>query len=79
MVVLYSDADTQLLEDSHFTVYSVTHLGEAQGLQVIDVKSIESVVSMQPHNHQLIAGESHFFLWEKIGLDVSSLAQNNVI
>jgi hypothetical protein len=75
MVILYSPPDPKMLEESHFTVYSVTHLGEA-GIQVIDIKSIISVVSIQPHAYQLLPNEPCFFVWEKIGLDVSFLAQN---
>lgn len=40
---------------------------------VIGVKSILSVVSMQPHNYILPDGKQRFFVWERIGLEISSL------
>jgi hypothetical protein len=62
----YSKPDGQLLEDSYGTVYSVAQLEEEAGLQVVEAKSILSVVAMIPHSHQ---GEAQWFVWEQMGLD----------
>jgi hypothetical protein len=73
LVSLYSQLDTSLYKKSCWTVYSITRLEDSEGLHVIDAKSILSVISVQPHSHQLIPGEQHFFVWEQLGLDMALL------
>ncbi|KAG1761276.1 hypothetical protein EDD22DRAFT_780076 [Suillus occidentalis] len=69
LISTYSAPDPALLEASHHTVVSCSHLGDAS-LQVIDVKSIHAVVAMVPHN---VNNEERFFVVEKPGLDVADL------
>ena len=73
MVALYSAPDQDLYEESFWTVYSVTKLPSNEGLHVIRVQDIMSVVSMQPHLHHLSDGKERFFVGEKFGLDVGLL------
>ena len=54
-------------------VYSVTQLSQLDGLFVVDVQSILSVVSIKPHDHHVIAGDKHFFVREQKGLEMSLL------
>ena len=55
------------------TVYSMTKLDDTEGLRVVPIKSILSVISVQPHSYQVVPGEQRFFVWEQIGLDMSIL------
>ena len=74
MVRLYSTPDADLYKQSMWTVYSVTSLYCEEGLRIIDIKSIISVVSMQPwHPPGRDPDIDHWFVWEKIGLDVGVL------
>ena len=72
LVSLYSLPHEELLEYSHRTLLSCVYEGDAH-LQVIDIKSIMSVVAMVPHNP--FPGDSldRFFVVEKPGLDVACL------
>lgn len=70
---LYSRPDETLLEQSCWTVWSITELGDL-GLRVIEAKSILAVVSIQPHNHHVVPGDTRFFVWEQIGLDMALLS-----
>ncbi|KAF8592803.1 hypothetical protein K439DRAFT_1650261 [Ramaria rubella] len=74
LMSMYSRLDERLLQDSHWTVYSVAQLPEEIGLRVINATSILAVVLMQPHNHHLEEGDEHFFVWEQIGLEMSILS-----
>ncbi|KAF8578386.1 hypothetical protein K439DRAFT_1362390, partial [Ramaria rubella] len=74
LVSMYSRPDERLLQDSHWTVYSVAQLPEEIGLGVINATSVLAVVSMQPHNHHLEEGDKRFFVWEQIGLKMSILS-----
>jgi len=71
--LLYSRPDTNLFEQSSWTVSSVTQLDDDEGLPVVDAKSIISVVSVQPHKHCLEDGYERFFVWEQLGLDMALL------
>ena len=73
MISLYSKQDPTLFTDSCHTIYSATILPENIGLHVVPVKNIISVVSMQPHDYQVVPGESRYFVWEYIGLQVAVL------
>ncbi|KAG6913570.1 hypothetical protein DXG01_005857 [Tephrocybe rancida] len=66
-VVCYGLPHAGLLETSKQTLWSCSR--EDGLLRAIDVKSIQSVVAMVPHE---IAGEQRYFLAEKPGLDISS-------
>ncbi|KAF8576427.1 hypothetical protein K439DRAFT_1367275, partial [Ramaria rubella] len=56
LVRLYSQPDEHLLDESYGTVYSITQMDDDR-LQVIDVKTICSMVSIQPHDYQVVPGE----------------------
>ena len=71
LVSLYSKPDLVLYEESYWTVYSVTQLAMNEGLHVVNTKSILSVVSVQPHQHHVEEGDTCFFIWEQLGLDMS--------
>ncbi|KAG1823874.1 uncharacterized protein BJ212DRAFT_1296396 [Suillus subaureus] len=72
LVSLYSAPDRQLLELSHWTVWSCTYQGEA-GLHVVDVTNIQAIIAVIPHQPTLPSGvtKDHVFVVEKTGLDVS--------
>jgi hypothetical protein len=76
LVSLYSRPDEDLFRQSNWTVWSVTE-GGPSSLQVIDAKSILSVVSVIPHNHHVNADHSdkRFFVWEQMGLDMALLSR----
>ena len=71
IVSLYSRPDPQVYKDSCWIVYSVTQLPEEHGLQVIECQTIQSVMSVIPHDHHVESGDRHFFVWEKMGLEIS--------
>ncbi|KAF8587607.1 hypothetical protein K439DRAFT_1645815 [Ramaria rubella] len=73
LVRLYSGPDTDLHADLCWTVYSVAQLSEYEGFCIVDVKDIQSVIAMILHNHHIIPGDKRFFLWEQMGLDISTL------
>jgi hypothetical protein len=62
-----------LYEESFHTVYSVTQLPVEEALHMVEAKSILSVVSVQPHDYRVGEEDSHFFIWEQLGLDIGIL------
>ncbi|KAG2065831.1 hypothetical protein BDR04DRAFT_1130256 [Suillus decipiens] len=62
---------SQLLDLLHRTVWSCTHGGD-EGLQLIDVRMITTVVAMILHHPTLPSGvmEDRYFMVKKTGLDV---------
>ena len=68
LVSVYSPPISELLISSHGTLWASRYQGSNM-FRVIDVKSILSVVAMVP----LDAVEGHFFVVEKLGLDVAFL------
>jgi hypothetical protein len=72
MVSVYSAPHQHLFELSYSTLWSCTHGGD-NSLMVIDVKSIEAVVAMVPHQ-PFPNSPGHFFLVEKPGLDIAFLS-----
>jgi hypothetical protein len=73
LVLLYSQPDADLLQESSWTVWSMKVLGN-EGLQVVDAKSIISVVLIQPHDHRLEDRDAWFFVWEQMGLKMALLS-----
>jgi hypothetical protein len=83
LVSLYSEPDAELLEESYNTVWSCKYQGDDK-LEVVDAKSISSVVAMVPlpidDNEGSSSGDDRdsddisYFVVEKLGLDVSSMA-----
>jgi hypothetical protein len=73
MIRLYSAPDHDMLQLSFSAVYSVTEMELNNALQVIDVHTIISVVSVQPHDYKTIPSEQRYFIWEQIGLDIAIL------
>jgi hypothetical protein len=72
VVSLYSLPHEELLEYSHHTLLSCVYQGDAH-LQVIDIKSIMSVVAMVPHHPFPEDPLDRYFVVEKPGLDVAHL------
>jgi hypothetical protein len=62
----------ELLEASSYAVHACVYQGRAV-LQVIDVKTIKSVVAMVPMMPRDGDRSTRFFLLEKPGLDVMGL------
>ena len=64
-----------MFEKSFWTVWSVTELGD-EGLCVINVKCIQSVVAVVPHDHHILADQSdeRYFIWEYLGLEMDLLS-----
>ncbi|EDR02845.1 uncharacterized protein LACBIDRAFT_307984 [Laccaria bicolor S238N-H82] len=73
LISLISRPDEDLFSESFHTVWSVTELGD-DGLQVVNAKSILSVVAVIPHNHHVEETDKRFFIWENIGSDVGLLS-----
>jgi hypothetical protein len=73
MISVYSAPHQGLLQLSYNTLWSCTHHGD-NSLIVIDVKSILAVVAMVPHQPFLQDPIKRYFLVEKPGLDVATLA-----
>ena len=73
IISTYSEPNPDLLVESHGTLVSCQYFGD-NGLVVIEVSCIESVVAMVPHNppHSKNS-ELHFFLVEQPGLDIANL------
>lgn len=75
-MLLFSDPDPHLLQESYCTIYSVKKLSKETGLRVIDAKSIISVVAAIPHTHKM--GEEtdqRYFIWEQMGMDMALHAE----
>jgi hypothetical protein len=77
LVSIYSNPNQDLLRTSYQTIYACSHQGNA-ALQVIDIKSIISVVALVPFfvvnpDGTIEQPEDEFFLVEKPGLDVATL------
>jgi hypothetical protein len=73
MISVYSAPHQDLLQLSYNTLWSCTHHGD-NSLIVIDVKSILAVIAMVPHQPFLQDPIKRYFLVEKPGLDVATLA-----
>ena len=73
LVQLYSGPDPDLFERSSWMVYSITQLSQEDGYRLVHVKSIMSVVAVIPHDHHVVPGDQRFFVWEQMGLDMSTL------
>lgn len=73
LISLYSRPDEALFTESYFTVWSMTELG-ADGLRVVEAKSILSTFSAQPHDHHVDEGDDRYFVWEDMGLPMALLA-----
>ncbi|KAG1770532.1 hypothetical protein EDD22DRAFT_816757 [Suillus occidentalis] len=71
VVSVFSAPDADLVQLSNQTVLSCKYLGD-EGLCVVDVTSIKSVVAMIPHRPTLPSGiiEDRFFVLERPGLDI---------
>jgi hypothetical protein len=69
LVSLYSPPNEYLLRFSHSTLVACRYQGEAI-LEVINVKSILSVVAMVPFRYAVDGLNNYYFMIEKIGLDV---------
>lgn len=66
---LYSPADEYLVGYSSGTLIVCRYEGKEK-LIVIDVKAILSVVAMVPFRYAINTLDNHYFMIEKIGLDV---------
>ena len=73
IISMYSEPNPDLLVESHGTLVSCQYFGD-DGLVVVEVSCIKSVVAMVPHNppHSKNS-ELHFFLVERPGLDIVNL------
>ncbi|KAF8508135.1 hypothetical protein JB92DRAFT_2733590 [Gautieria morchelliformis] len=73
VVRLFSCLDPILYEESQCTVYSVMELDDTDGLQLVDAKSILSVVAVIPHAYHVRPDKTDkcFFIWEQMGLELA--------
>ena len=69
LVSTYLPPDPTLLQESYKTIWATQYRG-AEGLQVIEVTNILSVVAIGP----LPSREGYFFVSEKLGLEIAALA-----
>ena len=72
LVSVWTLPDVDMLRESFNTVYSCVYMDQNY-LQVIDVKTITSVVAMVPMMPREGDRSSHFFLLEKPGLEITHL------
>jgi len=74
LISLYSKPDNYLLSISANTLWSSEYQGNG-ALKFIDVKTIQSVVTMIPHKPEILGlpPSERFFLVEKPGLDVTMM------
>ncbi len=78
LVSLYGPPDSTLLELSYGVMWSCVLQGD-EGLQLVDVREIDSVVAMVPHPAQIIPCEGlvdvagRLCVVEKPGLEVAQL------
>ena len=74
VVSLYGPPDKWLLEASHDTLWSCENQGD-DGLVVIEVREINSVVAMVPHRPRINGkdAQDRYFVVEKIGLDIANM------
>lgn len=73
MLSVYGAPSQSLLDASEATLLSCRHGGD-QGVRVVDVKDIKSVVAMIPHKVMVPGSDvmqDRFYLGEKPGLDVA--------
>ncbi|KIJ46609.1 hypothetical protein M422DRAFT_59584 [Sphaerobolus stellatus SS14] len=78
LIQLYSPPDTELYEDSYRVLYSVTQLSEDVGLCVIPIKIIKSVVAVIPQDYHKTEPGDRWFVWERMGLDISMLQNGSI-
>ena len=72
LVSVWTLPDVDMLRESFNTVYSCVYMDQNY-LQVIDVKTITSVVAMVPMTPREGDRSSQFFLLEKPGLEITHL------
>jgi hypothetical protein len=77
LVLVWSEPDLDLLQASSNTVYLCVYQGQTD-LQVIDVKTIMSVVAMVPMTPRDGDCSSRFFLLEKPGLEIMGLGDVSI-
>ncbi|KAK7444779.1 hypothetical protein VKT23_015096 [Stygiomarasmius scandens] len=68
LVSLYTRPDEELLDESCRTLWACRYTGDTN-LAVVDVKSILSVVSVQPLPKQLDRDDGLWFIVEKTGVE----------
>jgi hypothetical protein len=68
LVSTYSPPDPALLQHSYKTIWATQYL-EGEGLEIINVRSILSVVCISP----LPSRDGFFYVSEKLGLEVTAL------
>lgn len=74
LLSVYSTPDPTLLADSYNTLWACTHGGD-EGLRVVNVKCIESVVGMVPlWGYTRPDGKETVYVVEKFGLDIANMA-----
>ena len=76
LVTLYSLPDEDLLAQSHGVLVSCTKLSE-DGLCIVDISSIQSVIAMIPHSPPGVI-EERYFLVEKTGMQIAHFGNKNV-
>jgi len=77
VVSIFSSPDQELLEHSFQAIYAC-HYQEDNALVAIDVKNINSVVSMVPYfkiaqDGEILMLHTEHFLVEKIGMEITAL------
>ena len=75
---MWLELDLELLQDSFDMVYSCVYMGQMD-LQVIEVKTIISVVAMVPMTPCDGDRSSWFFLLEKPGLEITRLGDVDTV
>jgi hypothetical protein len=73
MVCVYGPPDSDLLQDSCHTLHAFPRHNFESNVQVIDIASIISVVSVQPLPKLTADEEDRLFVIEKSGIDDTEL------
>jgi hypothetical protein len=77
LIQLYAPPDAEIFEKSYHMLYLTTQLSEEQGLHVVPVKNIKSVVAILPYDYKNTGTGAQWFVWERMGLDVSMLQSSS--
>lgn len=73
LVSMYGHPNHDLLEESYHTLHAFPQPGPESSLQVIEITSIISVVSVQPLPKLTVDEDDRLFVIEKSGMDDTEL------
>jgi hypothetical protein len=78
LIRLYAPPEPEIYTKSYHTLYLTCQLSEEQGLRVVPVKNIKSVVAILPYDYKNTSTDAQWFVWECMGLDISMLQSSAI-